>query len=78
MLKPTTDAWKSKMIARVHRILSVAYTTKVALWIQGEEKVRRNSYVLATQIIVVTQHRMIIEETQKELFFNSTATSHLS
>jgi len=78
MFKPTTDAWKSKMIARVHRILSAVYTTKAAQLIQGEEKLRRSSCVLATQIIVVTQRRMIIEETQKELFFNSTATSHLS
>ena len=77
MLKPTTDAWKSKMIARIHRILPVAYTTKVVLWIQGAERLQRSSSVLATQIIVVTQHRMIIEETQKELFFNSTATSQI-
>ena len=66
------------MITRIHRILSVACTTKVALWIQGGEKLRRSSCVLDTQIIVVTQNRMIIEETQKELFFSSTATSHLS
>tara|TARA_Y100000588_G_C13452224_1_gene584580 strand:+ start:206 stop:406 length:201 start_codon:yes stop_codon:yes gene_type:complete len=66
------------MMTRIHRILPVAYTTKVVLWIQGEERLQRSSSVLATQIIVVTQHRMIIEETQKELFFNSTATSHLS